>query len=199
MNSAPSAPPDVLGDALACTELRPARFEPAVLETGAMQANLHHAEQLMRQLLHIEESRPTEDGDDSNHADPALQRIEARLELLTLLVSRLLRHDRALPATELTWNAEGAVLVAGTDDAEEGWLHLQPADWLPEALVLPAKVECADAQGRLHLRFQAMPATLVGLLEQHLFRLHRRQVAEQRRAQQRGGDAGQPAPPTAAS
>ncbi|NUS39217.1 MAG: PilZ domain-containing protein, partial [Lysobacter sp.] len=65
-----------------------------------------------------------------------------------------------------------------------GWLRLQPSDALPQALRLPVRVlACEDsADGpRLWLRFEGLSPALSAALERHLFRVHRREIAERRR------------------
>ena len=65
-------------------------------------------------------------------------------------------------------------------------VRLQPSDWLPDHIDLPVEViaEAADGSGGhfLWLRFQRLGDGLEMAMERHLFRLHRRQVAEARRA-----------------
>jgi hypothetical protein len=69
---------------------------------------------------------------------------------------------------------------------QAGVVRLQPSDWLPDHIDLPVEViaEAADAGGGhfLWLRFQRLGDGLEMAMERHLFRLHRRQVAEARRA-----------------
>ncbi|WP_267119406.1 PilZ domain-containing protein, partial [Xanthomonas sacchari] len=62
---------------------------------------------------------------------------------------------------------------------------LQPSDWLPDHLELPVRVLAEAATAgvvQLWLRFETQPPGLEEALERHLFRLHRRQIADSRRA-----------------
>ena len=62
-----------------------------------------------------------------------------------------------------------------------GQFRIQPCDWLPEALVLPARVAAADAGSRtLWLHFDPLTPGLTQALERHLFRVHRREIAGRR-------------------
>ena len=64
-------------------------------------------------------------------------------------------------------------------------MRLQPADWLPDHIELPVQVlgEAASGNGGLYLwlRLQSTGEALDTALERHLFRLHRRQIADSRR------------------
>ncbi len=181
-----SAHSQLFGAALACEEQLAATFVPgAVGEQQAARA-LAQAETLLRALANAEEAR-VEDNDERGSTDLALQRMEAKLDLLTGLISALLRRDtQAMRARTICWSRLGIRLesdIASTT-GERGLLRLQPADWLPEFLEIPVTViasESGDTGSRLWLRFDPLPAPLESALDRHLFRAHRRQIADARR------------------
>lgn len=174
----------LFGDALACDEVRPAGFEPATLDPAALHAETLRAEAFLQALALVEDSRG-EDSDEHGPTGLALQRIEARLDLLTALIGSLLHGPDRDPPRSLRWSALGARLQAAPADAGgTGWLRLQPSDALPQVLRLPVRVlasEPVGSQACLWLRFEQLPPALAAALERHLFRVHRREVAEKRR------------------
>jgi len=189
MNAA-AAEQALFGDSLACEEVRPAVFlSGATHAQAARQAGLR-AEALLHALAVVEDSARN---DEPEHpSDHALHRLEAKLDLLTALVASQARGDDADPAVPLRWSACGASLAApaSVEPGSTGQLRLQPADWLPTPLLLPCSVlACepdsatgsASAAFRLWLRFDQLSPALTGALERHLFRVHRRAVAESRR------------------
>ena len=174
----------LFGEALACEEVRPAGFEPASPDASALHAEALRAEAFLQALAVVEDSRG-EDPEEHGPAALALQRIEARLDLLTALVGALLQGTDRDPPRLLRWSALGACLP-GTDApvGSTGWLRLQPSDRLPQPLRLPVRVLAAEPAtdgSRLWLRFEGLPPALAAALERHLFRQHRREVAERRR------------------
>jgi hypothetical protein len=173
----------LFGDSLACEVLRPAAVlprprhpDPALAASG---------EALLRALAVLEDGQRPEEPDGDDHA---LARVEAKLDLLTTLVASLVRQHDGDPVRPLTWSARGACLELPDPPAGGvGLLRVRPADWLPSSLVLPATeiAREAGAQGvRCWLRFDPMPPGLESALERHLFRIHRRAVAESRRQKQ---------------
>ncbi|GAB6196954.1 PilZ domain-containing protein [Lysobacter xanthus] len=176
----------IFGESIASEDLRPAAVL-APLPDAAQRAALSRAEALMRALALVDEARPDES--DESGGDPAVRRLEAKVDLLVGLVSALMSRDQVadLPRP-LHWSARGAAIDAAEGEAPAPGtavvLRLQPSDTLPEALLLPAHVLAVEPHAggaRLWLRFAPLPATLETLLERHLFRLHRRAVAERRR------------------
>ena len=170
----------LFGDSLSCEELRPAtvlprprRADPALAASG---------EALLRALAVLEDGARPEEPEAGDHA---LARVEAKLDLLTTLVAGLARHEDADPVRFLTWSARGACLELANPPEGPGCLfRVRPADWLPSTLVLPATEltrEPATEGARCWLRFDPMPLALEAALERHLFRIHRRAVAESRR------------------
>lgn len=181
----------VFGDTLACEETRPATFLPGELDANLQRVACLRSDALLRAIAVVEDSR-NEDGEERSPQDSAMQRVEAKLDLLTALVATLVNNqETGDPPRPFRWSALGVCLAVSDGIAVEsapgtvGMFRVQPCDWLPETLQLPASVlaSVADANGHhLWLRFQALPPTLTASLERHLFRVHRRAIAESRRA-----------------
>jgi hypothetical protein len=173
----------LFADILACEELRPVAFVAQPVRSHAALAA--SGEALLRALAVVEDGPRAEEPESGDHVLP---RIEAKLDLLTTLVASLCRHEDADAARPLRWSARGACLVL--DDAppagSTGLFRIRPADWLPSPLLLPAREIArdtgADGGVRSWLQFDPMPVALEAALERHLFRIHRRAVAESRRA-----------------
>lgn len=170
-------------DTLACDEHRPAAFVP-VATTAMQSAHAQaRAETLLLALAQSEETR-LDDSEEHGELPLAMQRLEAKLDLLLGLFSTLLRErGGALAPLPLRWSIRGVRLDHPHDApalGTAGLLRLQPADWLPDVIELPAHV-LAHAPGRLWLAFDALTPSLAETLERHLFRQHRRQIAQSRR------------------
>ncbi|RPE80870.1 PilZ domain-containing protein [Vulcaniibacterium tengchongense] len=170
----------LFADALACELAVPAEF--VALAPAEPQRHQQHAAAVLAALAQIEDAR--RDGDDEHDESPAAaRRLEAKLDLLLGLFGRLLRErEGAPPARALRWSTRGARLRQRVDAAPgaSGLLRLQAAAWLPETLELPAQVLAAGDEA-VWLRFAPAPAELADALERHLFRLHRREIAQARR------------------
>lgn len=170
----------LFGDALACAQQRPAAFVPGAVEATALNSLCLHAEAFLQSVAVIEDSRTDEP--DEHGAALALHRIEARLDLLTALVARLAQRDGGDAWQAVRWSALGAFVPAAgpVDTGARGVFRIQPCEWLPEALQLPAGVLAADASGGAWLRFEPLTPGLTQALERHLFRVHRREIAGRR-------------------
>lgn len=179
----------VFGDALACGELRPAAFVAGSGDAEANRLACLRSEALLRAIAVVEDSHGREEPEERGLHDLAVQRIEAKLDLLSALVASLVsRQGGADPVRALEWSAYGACLVLPEAPAvapgQSGMLRVRPCDWLPETLELPATVAGLDQDGDGHplwLRFVHHSPALTAALERHLFRIHRRAVAESRR------------------
>ncbi|MDC7807322.1 PilZ domain-containing protein [Luteimonas sp BLCC-B24] len=182
-------PPDVdaldarlFGDSLSCDVDLPVAVEPAVGRGRQAQAVA-----LLSGLAQIEDLRKDDGGEEHGDLPLLAQRMDAKLDLILGLIGRLARvHE--LPEQPVRWSRVGlrVGLDAPVDVAagERVIARLQPADWLPDHLELPAEVLASHpaAHGsRVWLAFVDLRPDLVEALDRHLFRLHRRQVAEQRR------------------
>ncbi|GAB3735856.1 hypothetical protein GCM10028862_19990 [Luteimonas pelagia] len=177
----------LFGDVLACTELRPATFLPGTPPPAELQADLLRAETFLHALAVIEDRRG-EDPDEHGPLALALDRIEARLDLLAMQLGQVLPGGGADPARRLRWSARGACLPVDAPLAPgtAGVLRVLPADALCQALRLPARVVACreDEAGALAawVRFEGLTPGVESALERHLFRIHRRAVADRRRA-----------------
>lgn len=173
----------LFGDILVCDEVRPAAFLPGISSAAVLQGHCARTEALLRALAVVEDGVRNEEPEQP--VDNALHRIEAKLDLLATLMATLAAHDID-PMRPLKWSARGACLPvdAHVQADTAGLFRVQPVDWLPTPLVLPATVlACAQTEGGpvAWLRFGALSPALEAALERHLFRLHRRAVAERRR------------------
>jgi hypothetical protein len=180
----------LFGDSLVCDDARPAAITATRPDEPRRRAMLLRAEALMRALALVDDSR-AEENDERAQADAAIHRLEAKVDLLLGLVAGLLQRDQpGDPVRLMRWSARGVVIDLPTAEAGthvpdgRALLRLQPSDALPESLQLPVKVlavEPSPSGRRLWLRFEGMTPALEGLLERHLFRMHRRAIAESRR------------------
>ena len=175
---------ELFDDTLSCEVTLPVEFVP-----GTVAVRPGAAEILLRSVALVEDSRG-DDGEERSDNSLQLQRLEARMDLLLVLMGRLLRQSTdSLPLHALRWSSRGLRLEmpgsGGTQAGSHGVVRLQPLDWLPDHIELPVVVlaEAANASGGhyLWLRLQAPSDALEVALERHLFRLHRRQVADSRR------------------
>jgi len=171
----------LFGHALSCQAQCPADFS-----TDAGPFRPAHAQSLLRAVAMVEDMGMPEHPHEHDELTPFNLRMEAKLDLGLLLLGRVLEQTTsALPVRNVRWSRCGARLQTPRSTAQfpgtEGILRLQLCDWLPEPLELPACVLAADAE-HLWLRFPAFPPALGDALERHLFRQHRRQIAQARMA-----------------
>ncbi len=172
-------------DTLVCDAILPATF----VATTAGGLRLAQAETLLKGLAQIEDLRSEEGTTEEKRGELPLlaQRMDAKLDLVLVLLGRLVRQSSGpLPPHALRWSRRGVRLSLAEAPATgtEGLLRIQPADWLPDDLELPATVVASVAQGigshAVWLRFPEFPQGLDEALDRHLFRMHRRQIADAR-------------------
>lgn len=173
----------LFGDALGCEDRLPLAFAPGARpgEHWRGQATL-----LLRALALFDESREA-DCDDADPQRAELHRIEAKVDVVIALLGTLL-GDRAaaLPVVALRWSRIGVRLRATHPPAvADGCLRLQPDARLPQVIELPVRVVATRSEPEgdctAWVRFVGVDETLEAALERHVFRRHRRQVAEARR------------------
>lgn len=178
---------ELFADALTCEAWLPAGWR-----AGDRQLPPLASETLLRSIAVAEDARSNDDADDrKNELPQAFQRLEAKVDLMLSLIGRLARQRTdALPVRAVRWSHRGLRIDATqpwhTHLSDSGVALIEPANWLSDHIELPARVigelATADGQHHLWLRFAPMSAPLADALERHLFRLHRRQIAEARQA-----------------
>lgn len=175
---------ELFGDALTCEAWLPAGFR-----VGEARQPPAAAESLLHALAVAEDARGDDTDDRKGEPSISFQRLEAKVDLLMNLVGKLARQrDDAPPLRGLRWSHLGLRLDAtqpfGLAQGEAGVALVEPANWLSDHIELPARVlatsATADGLHHLWLRFAPLGAGLADALERHLFRLHRRQIAEAR-------------------
>ena len=176
---------ELFDETLSCELALSAEFRigSAVIRPGT-------AETLLRSVALVEDARGDDSHDDRSDATLQVQRLEAKLDLVMVLLGRLVRQSsQDLPLRPLRWSRRGIRLEqgarSGAAPGSMGVIRLQPCDWLPDHIDLPVVIVAEAANGAgahyLWLRFEGLSDALEMALERHLFRLHRRQIAEARR------------------
>jgi hypothetical protein len=153
--------------------------QPPALSSGS--------EMRLRAIALVEDSR-NEDSEERGEHAAALQRMEAKLDLVLALCAGVLAQQRQpLLPLPVRWSARGVRVdwpaSAGPLPAVCG-ITLQAADWLPDPIQLPVQVLATEASAggsRIWLGFTPLSDALQAALERHVFRLHRRQIASNRR------------------
>ncbi len=185
--AAQAAEASLFVDTLSFESALPVDFRVGVAGPG----RLPQAESLLMGLAQVEDLRVDDGGEEKRGELPMLvQRMDAKLDLMLVLLGRLARQSvEPLPVRPVRWSARGLRLQlepgtpAPAQDAQ-GLLRLQPSDWLPDDLELPASVAGSapsEAGPLLWLSFPVFPPGLAEAMDRHLFRMHRRQVADARR------------------
>jgi hypothetical protein len=121
--------------------------------------------------------------DEPSATELELHRIHHKLNLLLELIGSFLQQQAPRPETTalrlswrgLSWTAGGATPAPGEVGLVE--LHLSPA--LPLPLRWPARIVSAAA-GEVGAEFAPVPEFCQMALERHVFKHHRRRVAETR-------------------
>ena len=175
---------ELFGQALTCQAVLPVQFSAG--ERPLMQ---QQAEAMLKGLAVAEDSRG-EDPDDRGEAPQSMQRLEAKLDLIVSLLGKLVSQQSApLPVRPLRWSHLGLRIDTETPmdvrPGDAGIVTLQPVAWLSDTIELPVQVLATSANHaaggqHLWLRFGTLTAGLEDALTRHLFRMHRRQVAEAR-------------------
>lgn len=175
----------LFGDVLACDLEVAASFQAGSTSPAVLQAAIA----TLRAVATIEDTG-AQAGDERHEANPPLQRVEAKIDLMLGLLGRLVERDEPrMPLASVRWSYRGMrlELAEATDvaPAASGVLTLRPAPWLAASIALPTRVLARADNGSRHclwLAFESMPDALSDAMERHLFRLHRRQIAAQRSA-----------------
>jgi hypothetical protein len=172
-------------EGLALHDHLPLAWEPStLLDPGEIERSNFETARALQALALFEEA-PRDPGPDSSASGQELQHLEAKVDVLLSLVTRLLgerhgypaRHNTILRADGLEWSG---ALSDQVRNGDSGIVVLYPNVAAPLPFRLPGHIvgsaERAGARWRL-LRFENLtPAVRLGL-EKLVFRRHRRQVA----------------------
>lgn len=186
MGSNDSIEQKLFGEHLGVIELRPAAFIACELSQAARHSAMSQADAMLRTLAQVDEVRH-DDSDELAGGDPHLRRIEAKVDLLTSLLAGMVRASGECDLErEIRWSAVGVVLTCAEQWplGTAGVFRVQPSDRLPQPISLPAQVlgdGTSDGKHVLYLHFDNLGGILCEALERHLFRVHRRAVADMRR------------------
>lgn len=177
----------LFSDALVCVDELPYRLSPLPAGLEFQAAAVAAAERLLHSLAALESSLPEEA--EPGLTDSALQRLDAKLDLVLDLLGRLLASEQpTLLARPLRWSRLGARIEV-SEAPQIGSrqllsLHLQAG--LPVPLKLPVEVlAVAPGLDGLHTAWLAFPSDAAAFeaeLQRLLFRQHRRQIAASRRS-----------------
>lgn len=194
MNSIPAtactpeqAESSLFGDALSCELDLPVQFRAGSMPVRGTSATL--TLRALAQVDDIREIRQNVGSDERSAQLLPLQRLDAKLDLILMLLARIVRQsEQSLAVRPVRWSRHGIRLEMGQRSGvlpgTAGMISLQPADWLPENIELPVHVLSEGESGRggffLWLRFDELGASLEDTLERHLFRLHRQKFVEAR-------------------
>lgn len=142
-------------------------------------AAMHEGNLMLLNAIAVIDQPQASEGDESGLLHQDMFRIEAKLDLLTSLVTRLLDKYSLVPplasvtltARQFLWHGQVLPGDAGLSGIIEIYVH--PLVAAP--LRLPARIESAGVA-----QLSELPLSLKNALEKFLFRQHRRRVAEHR-------------------
>lgn len=163
----------------------PARWEPAALDDALAIERQHQETARALQALALFEEQPRELTVDPHGGNPELARLEAKVEVLLSLLSRMISDAQGLPAAHSVILRAASLEWSGPEcrrgrPGDTGIVVLYPNPVWPLPLRLPARIvgqsERAGSQWQLLRLEKLAPAVQVGL-EKLVFRRHRRQVA----------------------
>jgi hypothetical protein len=176
----------LFGQALVCSEQLSYSLVPEPGDAEDRASHIAAAERLLHSLAGLE-LPPGEDGE-SGPTEIALQRLDAKLDLVLDLLSRVLARQQPphLPRS-LRWSRLGAQVETQSRLApgDRRLLTLELRSGLGLPLRLPVTVlaiaDAGDTGQHVWLGFPADTPSLESALERFLFRQHRRQIAAARR------------------
>ena len=177
-----------LADSLIYVDSLPVSWTPrddALPENGYSRISEHNEQVLRCANLLGEQVR--EKIDEVSETDSALMRLEAKVNLLLELVSKLDQRTNQIPSlTEVSLTAGGIEWKYQNTPpgiGESIWINLYLDNRIPEAMKIPARVltVCEEERGAsICARFENMGDVVQDQMEKMIFRHHRRTVAQSR-------------------
>lgn len=141
-------------------------------------AALEFAEQALRAIAMVEDLKPDAMGP---AADPGLRRLEAKLDLALLLLTRTVLPSGPGQRRRARIGVSGLWIEGAPAMPEAAALHWQPSEVLPLVVHLPVRFLGPEAGGGCWV-FHGLAPGLAEALERQIFRLHRQFRASLREA-----------------
>lgn len=125
--------------------------------------------------------------EEETEMDSALMRLEAKVNLLLELVSKLdQRVDQIPDASEIRLASDGIEWICNDSPPTEGhsiWVNLYIDSRIPEAMTIPARVltVCEGLRGfTVVARYELLGEVVQEQMDKMIFRHHRRMIAQSR-------------------
>jgi hypothetical protein len=175
----------ILHEELAYADVLPLAFtpltaapEPAVLASWA-ERNLR----MLQAAAALDEQGPHDKSDDETPGAAQIQRMDLKINLLLELVGDLIATSQARPpAVPLHFNAQG---IVWSPDATQprprpnstGRIEIYLRSALVRPLTFTGRIQDAEANGPVQLRFDPLTEVIADQIEKLVFRRHRRRIA----------------------
>jgi Atypical PilZ domain, cyclic di-GMP receptor len=181
-----AADAQLFSETLSVEECMPLEFVSCEISPLLRRRAEDRSERLLVSLPLLEDRRSEVDG---VNADPAFQRLDAKVNLLLDMLGEMLHASLNPPSQQpFRWSRNG-IRVAGTLDASatgvSGMLRMLLSPRLPQMIEIPATVialgQDGSGQGCQWFAFDILDESLRVALDRHLIRAHRRALAETRR------------------
>jgi hypothetical protein len=178
----------VLNDELACHDILPVAWQGIEAVPATFQlAEMDESNALLLQACVAMEEHPMRDkNEELGPLAAELARLDLKLNVVLKLLGKLVSHELAAAAVDITFNARGAswsplVPVPGMARGKLGLLRIQLRSSLPQALEMPAEV--LDMRGgEIKVGFVHVSDSVAELLQRLAFLRHRRYVADARKS-----------------
>jgi hypothetical protein len=177
-----------LADSLVYTATLPVSWEPRdeACPDSEYARISEHNEHVLR-CANLLGEQLVERHEDETEADTALMRLEAKVNLLLELVSKLEQRISQIPeASQVRLASAGMEWTSRLSPPPAGssiWINLYIDNRIPDAMQIPARV-LTLGEGRhgtiVGARFEQLGEVAQELLEKMIFRHHRRQIAKSR-------------------
>jgi Atypical PilZ domain, cyclic di-GMP receptor len=181
-----AADAQLFSETLAVDEWMPLEFASGRISPLLRRRAEDRSERLLASLSLLEDRRSEVDG---ANADPALQRLDAKLNLLLDMLGEMLQASLNPPSQQpFRWSRNGIRVVGALDSSAagvSGMLRMLLSPRLPQMIEIPATVialgQDGNGQGCQWFAFDILNESLHVALDRHLIRAHRRALADTRR------------------
>jgi hypothetical protein len=172
-------------EGIALYERLPFTWTPSPLSDAAELDHMGHETARALQALAVFEEAPRETPESAHHGNQELLHLQAKVDVLLSLMSRLLadqsgtpaRHSMVLRANSIEWSGPAQ---QGVKTGDTGYAVVYPNPMLPLPLRIPSRIASSvERSGARWLltRFEHLAPAVSSGLEKLVFRRHRRQIA----------------------